>query len=179
MAEKIRIEGLAELEKALLELPKATGSNVLKRAVVNAAKPLAADISARAPVDEGDLRESIKVGKPRLITPGKAAFAAAMRSGASRSEAIEASRTASRVAGGTGKSAVVDVGPTKRGSHGVLQEFGTRHHPPQPFMRPAWDAGRAAAAERIGTELKNEIDKAAQRLARKAARLAAKAKAGV
>lgn len=55
-----------------------------------------------------------------------------------------------------------------------LQEFGTQHHGPQPFLRPAWDAGRDGVLEFVRTELGAEIDKAAQRLARKQARLLAK-----
>jgi HK97 gp10 family phage protein len=55
-----------------------------------------------------------------------------------------------------------------------LQEFGTQHHGPQPFVRPAWDAGKDELLEGIADDLWTEIEKAAARQARKAARLAAK-----
>jgi len=63
--------------------------------------------------------------------------------------------------------------------HGVLYyatwaEFGTVDTPPHPYMRPAWDSGAEPALEYIKAELGNEIERAAQRLARKAARLAAR-----
>lgn len=45
---------------------------------------------------------------------------------------------------------------------------------PQPFMRPAWDEKKDEVLELIRTELGDEITKAAARLAKKAARLAAK-----
>ena len=53
-----------------------------------------------------------------------------------------------------------------------LQEFGARHHGPQAFMRPAWDGGKDDLLTGIGDDLWSEIDKAAKRAARKAARQA-------
>ncbi len=55
-----------------------------------------------------------------------------------------------------------------------LQEFGTQHHGPQPFARPAWDQGKDALLDGIADDLWSEISKAAARQAKKAARLAAK-----
>ena len=55
-----------------------------------------------------------------------------------------------------------------------LQEFGTAHHAPQPFARPAWDGGKDALLEGIADDFWAEIEKAAARQAKKAARLAAR-----
>lgn len=55
-----------------------------------------------------------------------------------------------------------------------LQEFGTAHHAPQPFARPAWDGGKDALLEGIADDFWTEIGKAAARQAKKAARLAAR-----
>ena len=55
-----------------------------------------------------------------------------------------------------------------------LQEFGTAHHAPQPFARPAWDGGKDALLEGITDDFWTEISKAAARQAKKAARLAAR-----
>jgi HK97 gp10 family phage protein len=44
-----------------------------------------------------------------------------------------------------------------------MQEFGTRHHPAQPFMRPAWDARVKDALDRLIAELRNAIENAARR----------------
>ena len=49
-----------------------------------------------------------------------------------------------------------------------LQEFGTKDQPPQPFMRPAWDAEKRGVLEGIKDDLWAEIKKAAARLAKKA-----------
>lgn len=73
------------------------------------------------------------------------------------------------------KAAEVEIyaGPTNL-PQAHLQEFGTRHHAPQPFMRPAWDAGKDQVLDDLKQSLGDEIMKAAERQARKAARLAAK-----
>lgn len=63
-------------------------------------------------------------------------------------------------------------GNAKAPPQGVQQEFGNKNHSPQPFMRPAWDAGKAELLDGIQDDLWAEIDKAAQRAARKTARLA-------
>src|SRR3546814_3512519 len=102
------------------------------------------DLMARAiaPVDEGNLRESIDVS----------------------------TRLARSQAGDKGALAPVEmyVGP---GQHpqAITQEFGTFKEAAQPFMRPAWDAQRVHALDIIGTALGIELDKAAKRYAKKVA----------
>lgn len=56
-----------------------------------------------------------------------------------------------------------------------FQEFGTAHHGPQPYMRPAWDEHKARVPAEIGKNLWAEIQKTAKRKARREARAAAKA----
>lgn len=175
---KVTIDGMAQCLEALKEFSRATSGNILKRAVGVAGAMLADEAIARAPEDEGDLKRGIKVSKPKIIGPGKAAFAQAMQETGDRAIAAAAARAANKEAGGTGRSAVAHVGPTKGVGQGVLQEFGTAHHKAQPFMRPAWDANDQKAAEMIRDEIKIGIDKATERAKRKAARLAAKIAAG-
>lgn len=169
----MHIDGLKELEVALLELPKATQGNVLKRAATAAAADFADYASALAPKGPtGKLKREIKVGKAAIISPGKAAFAAAMNDGATRAEAAAAARTANREAGGSGKSVVVSAGPTKRAFYGQFSEFGTRYMAAKPFMRPAWDALQRPMVDTMADTLREEIEKARARLARKAERTA-------
>ena len=52
----------------------------------------------------------------------------------------------------------------------VMQEFGTEHHGPQPFLRPAWDGGKMRMLSGIKRDLWAEIKRAADRVARKRAR---------
>jgi hypothetical protein len=56
----------------------------------------------------------------------------------------------------------------------VQQEFGNQNHGPQAFVRPSWDAGHMKLLDGIREDFWTEIEKAAKRQARKAARLAAK-----
>ena len=69
-SERIKIEGLRDLEKALVALQKEyggkSGAQALRPAVVAAIKPLKALVEENTPVDEGWLLKSVKqtVGKP-------------------------------------------------------------------------------------------------------------------
>lgn len=145
---RVRIDGLRELEAALADLPRATGRNVLRRVLKKAAAPIAADAEARAPRDTGKLAQDVTVAS-RLT----------------RRQATQARKL--------GKSEIeIHIG-VKRSS-GLMNEYGTVNMAAQPFMRPAWDAGKDGALRAIGDDLGSEIEKAAARQARKAARLAAK-----
>ena len=154
MATRVRVEGLRELERALAELPKATARNVLRRTITESAQPLIASAKKLAPDRPGkppnDLANSITIS----------------------SRLNKQQRKESR---GDPKSFVeMYVGPdvSVPHPHGHWQEFGTVRHGPQPFMRPAWDGNKNVVLEKIKDELGTQITKAAQRLARKAARQA-------
>jgi HK97 gp10 family phage protein len=41
--------------------------------------------------------------------------------------------------------------------YGWFQEFGTKYLPPQPFMRPAWDAHKGDLIRKIGAMLWDEV----------------------
>lgn len=147
MEVKVRVLGLSQLEQGLSELPRATGKNVLRRVLRQRGEPIAERARNLAPIDEGDLKDSIAV-----------------------STKLSRSQRRKRR-----KKATVEmfVGP---GTHpqAITQEFGTWFHPPQPFMRPAWAAEKGRILEDLSGDLWTEIDKSAQRIARKQARLAKK-----
>lgn len=176
--QKVEVQGLKELNDALNDFSKATSGNILKRAVSTAGAMIAEEAIKIAPKRTGKLKQEIKVSKAKIITPGKAAFAQAMAEGSTRAEAAAAARAANSAAGGSGRAAVVQVGPTKRAGQGLLQEFGTAHHKAQPFMRPTWDANDRRALDVIKEALAEEIEKAAKRAEKKAAKLAAQIAAG-
>lgn len=166
----VKVEGLKELEDNMKVLSKATQGNVLKRAATAAAADYADLAISMAPQKSGMLKKEIKVAKAKIISPGKAAFAAAMSEGSTRAEASSAARAANKAAGGEGRSAVTHAGPTRAAFWGVFQEFGTRKMSPKPFMRPAWDASRTSMLDTIKETLREEIDKAVARMERKALR---------
>ena len=145
----VKVEGLRELERALQELPKTTARNTLRRVLRKAAEPVQSTMEAIAPRDTGWTAESIEISST---------LNAAQRREAKREGTYFAE---------------VHIG-MRRGSAAIFQEFGTIDQPARPFMRPAWDATQDIALRTIETQLGGEIEKSAQRLARKAARLAAK-----
>lgn len=141
------IEGLRELDDALGELTKATAKNVLKRALTKAAEPIEQEAERRAPRLTGHLIRTIRIGTQ---------LTRRQRSQHTKESMVE-----------------LFVGPAGL-VQAITQEFGTAHHGPQPFMRPAWDSNKTTALDNFKKDLGDEIEKARQRAARKAARLLAK-----
>lgn len=141
----VKIEGLKELDRALGELPKATAKATLRRVLKEAGEPLARSARAKAPVDEHYLYESIDVStrlNPRQRSLHKE----------------EGGKAFQEMFVGTNNPA------------GVQQEFGNEHNAAQPFMRPAWDETKQQTLDLISNSLWGEIEKSAERLARKAAK---------
>jgi HK97 gp10 family phage protein len=149
-ATTVKIEGLAELDNALSELPKATARNVLKRILKKRAEPIKEAWQAKAPKLTGHLEESIIVGPSSRLTSRQ------------KREARGDEKFFSELHIGTADPA------------GLMTEFGNSHQAAEPSGRPAWESTKAAALEGIGADLGDEIEKARARLARKAERLAAK-----
>lgn len=164
MREVVRTSGFADLDKALAELPKATARNVLKRTLRKAGEPIAEKARRLAPVDTGQLRDSIAVSPKIRNKVGSAEFAAVMRAGGTRSEARQA-LIAARRASGPGSFEVMYVGPTAL-PHAHMMEFGTSTLSAQPFMRPAWDGEKMNALGIMKTELGSQIIAAAKRISR-------------
>lgn len=145
-----KVEGLKELREALQELPKATGRNTVRRALTKAADPIESDAERAAPFLTGQLQRSMTIGTK---------LSRRQKSQHKKVSEVE-----------------IFVGPGSM-PQAITQEFGTAHHRAQPFMRPAWDANKLNVLQTIKEILAAEIEKARARLARKAARLAAKTKA--
>ncbi|UUP19508.1 HK97-gp10 family putative phage morphogenesis protein [Nitratireductor thuwali] len=147
MKTTVKVDGLRELEKALAELPKATGKNVLRRTGRKALEPMRDDARAKAPKEEGHLEGSINIGTK--LTRRQAKLHRKMFK--------------------NDKAAVeLFMGPNDPAA--VPQEFGWEDGQAQPYMRPAWDANKSGALDIIKNEMWAEIEKAAKRLARKAAK---------
>lgn len=146
--------GLSDLDRALGELPKSTAKAVLRRTGLKALKPFVEKWQSMAPVDAdpastpnrppGTYRDSIHAG-------------------------TKLNRSQARTAKREGKS-FVEVYAGTNDPAGVQTEFGNAHQAAQPAGRPAWDSTQTEVLEAVGAELFTEIEKAAARLARKAAR---------
>jgi len=152
------VEGLADLDRAMAEFPKATARATLRRTGLKALEPFVRSVKAKAPIDEdpksspgrapGTLRDSYHAGTRLNRSQAKAA----------RKEG----KDFSEVYAGTNDPA------------GVQTEFGNVHQAAQPHARPAWEETQDETLKIVGDELGKEIEKSRARLARKAARLAAK-----
>jgi HK97 gp10 family phage protein len=175
MAMTVKVTGFKELEAELAKLSKAVGRNALMRAGMTALEPMARAARGLAPVDEGDLQESIDVGSRVDSSVGKAEYSAVMRAGGTVADAVSALRSARRDAAGTAPAITLYMGPTKAPDRNaaikaIAQEFGTSRHPPQPYMRPAFDAQAQATVERLKVSLRDEVFRAVARAEAKAAR---------
>ena len=166
---KVTVQGLSELQKGLEQFGKSTQRGVLTRVLKKAAKPIENAAKDMAPVESGQLRDSIETVVLRS-NPGKTAFARTMREGGSRQEAAQAARDANSVAAGRGTSATVRVQATAPHAH--FAEFGTQSAPAHPFIGPALRAHEGPAVKDMASELKSEIEKTAKRVARRAAKKA-------
>jgi hypothetical protein len=128
---EVKISGFKHLYKALDGLTQIQQSIGLSPLLVEALEPMAATAKAIAPDDPTtgapyDLGESIEVSTRQ-------------RSGAAKSD---------RALGDYEARAY--MGPTKYGyPQAMMQEFGTRKHLPQPYLRPTWDTGKRGALEII------------------------------
>ena len=146
----VRIEGFQEIERALERLEKrATRKAVGRRVLKKAGQPLADDMNRLAPDDpstDGGLNQSYAVST-RLN---------------------ESQRRAARREGRDDVFMYVGTNDPA----GMQQEFGNVNHGPQAHVRPAWDAGKDRTLQIIVQEFEGEIEKAVDRQARRAARLA-------
>lgn len=149
MTVKVKVEGLRQVQTALRELPKKSlRRNVLKRVGMRRLEPIARDMRAHVAVHQGLLRESISVSTVL----------------SKRQRKLHRKQDDVEIFAGPGPDPA-----------GHLEEFGSIHNAPHPFVRPAWDAGKHALLEGIEDDLWAEIQSASERLARKTARLARKA----
>lgn len=148
MTVTVKLEGFENFERNLAQLEKlATRRAVARRALIKAAQPMADMAQGLAPVgDSNMLAPSIMVGT-KLIK----------RQAALHKKMFKNDRASVEV--------FVGAGPVPS-AH--TQEFGTVHHAPQPFMRPAWDRDHKALLQRLGELMAKEIDKAVTRAARRA-----------
>jgi HK97 gp10 family phage protein len=128
MTETIRIDGLEKIGAVLARLPRAVSREIQREVLRKQAKLIADRARELAPKDSGDLRESIGVSD----------------------------KLSKRQAGLHHPVDPEDVemfagaGPLPQ-AH--LMEFGSQHNAAQPYMRPSWDAVRAAMPSGIAKDL--------------------------
>lgn len=144
----VRIDGLKELDAQLGDLKESTAKGVLRRVGRSALEPFDKEWRELAPQLSGALAESGSVGSK---------LSKSQRKAHERKHFIE-----------------VFAGPGPN-PQAIQQEFGNANHPPQPFVRPAWEGTKDQVLERVKDGLAAEIIKTNARAAKKAAKAAARA----
>ena len=141
----VKLSGVRELDLALAEMKKSTARGVLKRVALKALQPVVDAAKAMAPVDDGQLRDSI-VASDQL--------------------AGNAKRSAPKLARGERATGITVYAGTKN-RNGVPREFGSVRAPAHPFMRPAWDGNKGRLLDSVAKDLAEEIEKTAARAAKR------------
>lgn len=165
---KLDIHGMKEVENALLSLPAAVAGRALTGAIRDAGKPLLEDMQASAPVgtvavkvkDVRSLNRRIgKGGEGVLVQPGQLKGRIKMRS--------QKAVGRNRVRAGAKKGEVVRVRiGVFRAYYANFVEFGTKHQPARPFLRPAINKWRYIIPHTFENRIKHKIKLAEKRIAR-------------
>jgi HK97 gp10 family phage protein len=155
---RMELRGAKELEAALRELPKRIGKAAIRRALKKVAQPIAEDAKARVAVSSGRLQRRIQV-----------ATTLSKRQRRSRARGADPNRVDVYIGAAPARHAhLVEFGSGPRRHKKTRKSVGTM--PAQPFLRPAWDAGKHQALDQLERLLWQEIDKAARALRRRLAK---------
>lgn len=171
--QKVRVDGLRELEAALHELADwARGRRELRRAAARAQTQLLEAMRHRAmnPRRAGWKKDPALAARiqPATIDPrdGVHAVIVGMKLCAEKI-AREVWEPAGRGGGWVGRMVRKKIAGAERRWH--FREFGTRHHPADPFIRPLWDEHAPQLPAQFARGLQAQI----KRIARKAAKTGA------
>lgn len=140
------VQGLDRLRRKLTVTIPARVRDRTRKAMEKGANELVAMMKSFAPVDDGDLRDSIS------WTWGDAPKGSMVLA---RSDATDGGERITVYAGGT-NSRGVDV------YWHFWQEFGTQHHAPSPFFFPSYRTLRRRIKSRITREMKKAIREGAK-----------------
>lgn len=152
MANELHVSGLSELDKLLKELPAKIEGNIMRGAVRAGAKVMEERAKQAVPVDDGDLRDSIKV----TTRSRRGKVTASVRAGGKKAF------YAHMVEFGTARHFIK---PRKRKSlffAGLAREV--VDHPgsaPKPFMRPALDNSQQEAVDAAAAYIRARLAKEA------------------
>lgn len=150
MAE-IRIQGLADLKRALNDLPAKIEKNIMRGALRAGANEIKKAAQANVPVKSGALKNSIKVStrarkdrymRARVTAGDKTAFYAHMVEFGTAAHRIRPKGKKSLFFAGIARTAVEHPGAEQR-----------------PFMRPALDSASQAAVQATADYIRNRLAK--------------------
>jgi len=144
------IIGGRELDAFLQALPVKVEKNILRSALRAGANEFKKPAQARVPVDEGDLRRSIRV----TTRTKKGTVYAAVKIGGRRAphaHLVEFGTAAHKIRAKKGSALVVNGNAVREVDHP-----GAKAHP---FARPAFDAGATPAVAAVGAKIRERLTK--------------------
>ena len=155
MAETIKIDGLRELKNALLKLPEKLGEKVLNGALYAGAKLVVDDAKVKVPVRTGELRRNIRARRATKKQRGD--LTAAVVVGVRRLTKKQIASIRKK----KGRENASDA------FYWRFLEFGTSKMAARPFLRPAFESRKTAAALLIKDEIRKRIEKEAKLLGKR------------
>ncbi len=138
----VQIKGLAELNRALAELPPRLARNVLRGSVAAGAAVIRQEAKERAPRYAGE----VAAGHPPPGTLKRAIYSAQARR---LSSLLEQVYHVGVVSGKRAKVGKAKSGKSKDAYYWRFVEFGTVKMAARPFLRPAFEAKKLEAVEAI------------------------------
>lgn len=156
MKTSMRVEGLDSLNATLSEMSKGLAKGALTRIAVNALDevfvPVARSLAPDDPTTpDPDLESSVVAGPASKLN--------------TRQKRLNKKRDDRSF--GEGFAGTADPA-------GLLQEFGTVNHGPQPWMRPAWQQTQKPLIDHVAKNAWPEVEKTAARAAKSLAKKAAR-----
>lgn len=152
---RVKVEGLQQLERALVAMGPVPARRVGRKALREGAAHFLERAEDLAPELRGQLKASLGIG--RRLTRRQAALHRRMTRESRRKSFVEMFVGAGGV------------------PHAHLREWGSDEGAPSPFMRPAFDGEKEAALRTITRVLRQEVVRELNREARRAARAAGRA----
>jgi len=150
MKVSVRVAGWAKVTSNIEELERRITRGVMREALTKSGRIMAAKARAVAPVDTGTLKRSLKIA---VKTSRKKGVVVA-RIGASGKEVRNAAGD--------------DLHPAR---YLHLVEYGTRHSPPQPFMRQAFESTKGEVSAKYHAELVDAIPRIAAKIYKTSTRI--------
>lgn len=145
----VKVQGLNQLAKRISQLDNRVSGRIGRKATAAGARIIRDEAKSNVPVDTGQLKDNIVVKKLRG-PKGKFNYGVGLI-------AKEYKRTNNKT---NRRKGIVGQSYWRNNAYyGYMVEFGTVKMQAQPFLRPAFEAKKTAAAERIEDVLKTEIDK--------------------
>lgn len=138
---QVRIEGLAELERALKALPVELAKKTLTGALLSGAKIVVDDAKARVPVLTGEVGRNI-----RAVPTRKTNYAATVQIGVRKLKKKVLARLRRRNPNASDPF------------YWRFLEFGTSKMRARPFLRPAFEARKVAAAQRVSDAIRERLE---------------------